>query len=182
MGGHLGEETLYRNDGPMARVFQCSGHRQAPCGKGFRPFRIRRNPVGKRLQVAFRTGNGCRHVTHVHQGIEGIGQARIQLQGHRVQGCRIMLAVGESPSSVRGEGDRRLLRFDVGRRQDRSGRDFAKSRVQGPEDRFRPLPAAGSQEQECEYRMDGYSFHDSRFIVRPAGRLFLPPSPPPGHR
>ena len=43
-------------------------------------------------------------------------------------------------------------------------------------------PAAGSQEQECEYRMDGYSFHDSRFIVRPAGRLFLPPSPPPGHR
>ena len=61
-----------------------------------------------------------------------------------------MLAVCESASRVRGEGDRRLLRFDIGRRQERAGRDFAKSRVQGPKDRFRTLPAAGSQEQEGE--------------------------------
>ena len=181
-GGHAGEQALHRDGRSLRGIDHFPGHGNSSGGDGPGPFRIGRNTVGQRRQVALRTGNGSCHIAHVHQGVHGIGPARFQVQDQGVQARLEMPACGERPVRVGGQGDGRLLRLDVRRRQERAGREVAEARVQGPEDRFRPFPAAGREEQEREDRRDGCSFHDALFIVRSAGMSSLLPSPRPGCR
>ena len=93
--------------------------------------------------------------------------AGVQFQDQGVQVCREMPGDGEiTVLTVCGEGDSRLLCLDIRRRQERAGGEVAEARVQRLEDNFRSLPVAGGEDQGNEDRKDGYSFHDSRFIVR----------------
>ena len=146
-GGHLGQQPLHRDDGRSAGIVEFSGHRQSPFGERRGSLRVGRDAVGKRTQPRLGNRKAAPEISHVHQGIDRVGNALFQIQSHRFELFRIVGGSNERAGFVSGQGDSGLLCFDVRGRQERPG---LRLHVRRPEQdgRFLPRGRAGYRKSQ----------------------------------